>query len=77
MDQALFYDYLVRLVEDKETDQVVAVVPALNLEEYGLDSQEALQGLRRMVAFHLGCLVAEGRPVPKEPRSGEGVYIRV
>ena len=77
MDRALFYEYLVRLIRDKETNQVVAEVPALRIADYGIDSQKALQRLKRMVAFHLGCLVAEGKPVPKEPSTGEGLYIRV
>ena len=77
MDRQEFCEYLVRLTWDRETNQVVAEVPALSIADYGPDSQQALQRLKRMVAFHLGCLVAEGKPLPREPRSGEGVYIRV
>ena len=77
MDHRKYCDYLVRLTRDKATNQVVAEVPALKIADYGPDSQKALQRLKRMVAFHLGCLVAEGKPVPKELRSGEGVYVRV
>ena len=77
MDRALFCEYLVRLIRDKETKQVVAEVPALKIADYGTDRQKALLRLKRMVAFHLGSLVAEGKPIPKEPRTGEGLYIRV
>ena len=77
MNHQEYCDYLVRLSRDRATKQVVAEVPALKIADYGPDSQKALQRLTRMVAFHLECLVAEGKPVPNEPRSGEGVYIRV
>ena len=77
MDHQEFCEYLVRLTRDKATNQVVAEVPALTIADYGPDSQKALQRLKRMVAFHLGCLVAESKPVPKESRAGEGIYIRV
>ena len=77
MNHREYCNYRVRLTRDRETDRVVAEVPALKIADYGPDSQKALQRLTLIVAFHLGCLVAEGKPVPKESRSGEGVYIRV
>ena len=61
---------------DKATNQVVADIPTLSIANYGPGNQKALQRLKRMIAFHQGCLVAEGKPVPKEHRSGKGIYIR-
>ena len=77
MDHQKYCEYLVRLTRDEATNQIVAEVPALTIADYGPDSQKALQRLKRMVAFHLGSLMAEGKPLPKESRTGEGVYIRV
>ena len=70
-------EFKVRLARDKETGQVVAEIPALEISDYGLDSQEALGRLKRMVEFHLECLVAEGKPIPEEKKAGEGLYLRV
>ena len=70
-------EYKVRLTKDKETGQVVAELPALDISDYGLDSQEALGRLKRMVEFHLECLVTEGKPIPEEKKTGEGLFLRV
>ena len=72
-----FYEFRVRLLKDKETGQVVAEVPTLGIADYGLDSQQALKRLQQMVAFHLECLLAEGQPIPREKRSGQGLYLKV
>jgi predicted RNase H-like HicB family nuclease len=72
-----FYESQARLTKDKDTGQVVAEVPTLDIADYGVDSQEALQRLRKMVAFHLESLIDEGKPIPSEKRVGEGLYLRV
>jgi predicted RNase H-like HicB family nuclease len=72
-----FYQFRVRLVKDKATGQIVAEVPALDISDYGPDSPEALRRLKQMAAFHLECLVAEGKPIPHEKWAGEGLYLRV
>jgi hypothetical protein len=72
-----FCQYRVRLLKDKATGQVVAEVPTLGIADYGLDSQQALTLLQRMVSFHLECLVAEGQHIPREKRSGKGLYLQV
>ena len=70
-------EYKVKLFRDKKTGQVVAELPILEISDYGLDSQEALGRLKRMVEFHLECLVAEGKPIPEEKKAGEGLFLRV
>ncbi len=70
-------EYKVKLAKDKETGQVVAEVPALDIADYGLDSQLALGRLKRMVEFHLECLLAEGKPIPEEKTGGQGLFLRV
>ena len=72
-----FYQYQVRLIKDEDTGQIVAQIPALDIADYGPDSPKALQRMKRMVAFHIECLEAEGKPIPQEKRSGEGLYLRV
>jgi predicted RNase H-like HicB family nuclease len=72
-----FCEYKVRLLKDEETGQVVAEIPALGIADYGLDSQQALKRLQQMVTFHLECLRAEGQSVPKETRTGRGLYLKV
>ncbi|MBM3943425.1 MAG: hypothetical protein FJ316_10995 [SAR202 cluster bacterium] len=71
------FEYRVRLLKDKETGQVVAEIPTLGIADYGLDSQQALHRLQRMVVFHLECLLAEGQPIPREKRSHRGLYLKV
>ena len=77
MDADRFYQFRVRLIKDKATGQIVAEVPALDIADYGPDSQKAFRRLKEMVAFHLECLVAEGKPVPQEKKDGEGLYLKV
>lgn len=77
MDARGFYEFQVRVTKDKDTGQVVAEVPTLDIADYGADSQEAFQHLRKMVAFHLESLIDEGKPIPSEKRAGEGLYLRV
>jgi predicted RNase H-like HicB family nuclease len=72
-----FYQFRVRLLKDKATDQIVVEVPALDICDYGPDSQKALRRLKEMVAFHLECLMAEGKPIPQEKKATEGLYLRV
>jgi predicted RNase H-like HicB family nuclease len=77
MDAIGVYEFQVRLTKDKDTGQVVAEVPTLDIADYGADSQQALRLLRKMVAFHLESLMDEGKPIPPEKRAGEGLYLRV
>jgi predicted RNase H-like HicB family nuclease len=77
MDTSGFYEFQVRVIKDKDAGQVVAEVPTLDIADYGADSQEALQCLRKMVTFHLESLIDEGKSIPQEKRVGEGFYVRV
>lgn len=77
MDSDGIHEFSVRLLKDGETGQVVAEVPTLDLADYGADSQQAFDRLQKMVAFHLECLEAEGKPIPQEKSTGEGLYLRV
>ena len=72
-----FREFHVRLSKDHETGQVVAEAPSLGIADYGSDHRKSLGRLRTMVSFHLECLVNEGKPIPKEKRQGESVYLRV
>jgi len=69
--------YHVVFARDAETALVVAEVPALQLADSGADVPEALERLQAMVAFHLDCLVQEGKPIPREQREEAGFYLRV
>jgi predicted RNase H-like HicB family nuclease len=71
------YQFQVKLIRDKETGQVVAKIPALGIADYGMDSQTAIQRLKRMAVFHLESLEQEGKPIPQEKQTGEGLYLRV
>ena len=72
-----FRQFQVTVQRDSETGQVVAEVPGLDIADYGIDSQEALDRLREMLTFHLESLVTEGKPVPLEGPQTEGLYLRV
>ena len=72
-----FCQFLVRLSRDKETGQVIAEEPTLELADYGLDSNEAITRLHKMVAFHLKCLAMEGKIIPSESDPQEGLFLRV
>ena len=74
MDQ--FVEYAVQISYDKETDQVVAEVPTLDIADYGPTVEEAMGSLREMVAFHLECLLEEGSAIPPSDASNEGYFIR-
>ena len=73
----MYYEFRVRLLKDKETGQVVAEIPTLDIADYGPDSQKALKRLKVMVTFHVECLLAEAKPIPQEKRAGEGLYLRI
>jgi hypothetical protein len=72
-----YLHYRVKLVRDKETNQVTALVPALGIGDCGKDAQQALRRVQKMIAFHLDCLVEEGSKVPPESSMDEGLYLRV
>ena len=72
-----FLEYRLTLSRDSETGQVVALIPTLDIGDYGADSEEALRRLQEMASFHLECLIAEGKEVPDEAHHGEGLYLRV
>lgn len=72
-----YLEYQVKLVKDKETHQVTALVPALGIGDCGKDAQQALRRVQKMIAFHLDCLVEEGSKIPIEKNIDEGLYLRV
>lgn len=72
-----YLEYRVKLVKDRETQQVTALVPALGIGDYGKDAQQALRRVQKMIAFHLDCLVEEGSEIPPETSKEEGLYLRV
>ena len=67
------YQFKVVLSRDPKTRQTVAHVPALDIADYGIDSEEALNSLRDMLVFHLECLVSEGKAVPRDEGQEEGL----
>ena len=69
--------YQVAFTRDPETARVVAEIPALQIADFGLDVPEALDRLQAMAAFHLDCLLQEGKAVPTEEREEAGLYLRV
>lgn len=69
--------YWVKLSRDEATNLVVAEVPALGIADDGVDEQEALHNIHKMVEFHLDCLSEEGQPIPVETREGAGFYLHV
>ena len=73
----MYYEFRVRLLKDRETGQVVAEIPTLDIADYGPDGQKALKRLKDMVTFHVECLLAEAKPIPQEKRVGEGLYLRI
>lgn len=77
MSTMTFLQYQVVLSRDPETDRVIAQIPALEIGDYGADTEEALRRLQEMASFHLKCLVAEGKAIPKQKAGGEGLYLRV
>ncbi len=70
-------EYRVVLVRDTAKNRVVAEIPTLSIADFGADTPEALSRLRDMLAFHLECLQGEGKPIPEESASEEGLYLRV
>ncbi len=77
MNKQDLYQFRVTLSRDPETQQTVAQVPALDIADYGIDTQEALHCLQEMLVFHLESLVSEGKPVPGDEGQEEGFYLRV
>ena len=71
-----WYEFRVKFVRDKETGQVVASIPTLDIADYGDNPEQASQRLKRMAIFHLESLMDEGEPVPEEKPAGEGLYLR-
>jgi len=77
MSENDFLYFYVKLYRDVKTSRMVAEIPALDIAEYGADSDEALAQLQEMAHFHLECLSDEGKPVPDDTEGEEGLYIRV
>ena len=71
------YQFRITIYRDPDTGQTVAQVPALDIADYGIDSQEALNRLKNMLVFHLECLVSEGKAIPSDKDEEEGFYLRV
>ena len=59
------YRYRVVLSYDSDTGQTIAEVPALSIADCGTDASEALNNVQEMIAFHLECLMLEGKPAPR------------
>ncbi len=72
-----FLDYHVAITRDEKTERVVVNIPALGIADYGPDLPGALNSLDEMLKFHLECLRKEGKRIPKERRTKEGLYLRV
>ena len=71
------YQFQVILNRDPETGQTVAHLPALDITDHGVDTEEALDRLKDMLVFHLDCLASEGKPIPHDDGEQEGFYLRV
>jgi predicted RNase H-like HicB family nuclease len=57
--------YCVRLETDRETGQIIVLLPTLNdLADYGSTVEEALENLKKLAEFALESLQAEGKPLP-------------
>ncbi|MGH7771106.1 MAG: type II toxin-antitoxin system HicB family antitoxin [Candidatus Binatia bacterium] len=72
-----FLEFRILLNRDSETGQTVAEIPTLGISDYGKDLPEALTHLQEMLRFHLQCLQEEGKPIPQERHTQEGLYLRV
>lgn len=61
-------DYRVIVKPDKRTGSdkpcYVAYCPTLGVADDGDSVEEALDNIRSLIAFHLGCLQEEGKEVP-------------
>lgn len=77
MQTEYLYRYRVVLSYDSETGQTIAEVPALDIVDCGADASEALSSVQEMIAFHLECLILEGKPVPSEESHEEDLYLQV
>ncbi len=77
MNTQELYQYRVIFYPDPETGQTVVQVPALDIADYGVDSQEALHRLREMLVFHLESLISEGKSIPRDEGQEEGFYLQV
>lgn len=58
--------YRVLVSKGPETGSTVAEIPALQIADFGVDVPEALDRLQAMLAFHLECLLEEGKPIPSD-----------
>ena len=47
MDSEKVYEFSVRLLKDRETGHVVAEAPTLEIADYGADSQQAFNRLKK------------------------------
>ena len=68
-------DYRVILKPDKRLESnkpcYVAYCPTLGVVDDGDTTQEALENIRRTIAFHLKCLQEEGKEIPVDKPSEE------
>ncbi len=77
MKLSKYLEYKIKLSKDKATGLVVAEVPTLGIADDGKDRDEAFSNIKKMIVFHLECLVEEGQKIPTEKETGEGIFIRV
>ena len=60
MKARAYAEYKLKLFTEKESGIVIAEVPALGIADQGKTTAEALDNIRKMVEFHLECLLEEG-----------------
>lgn len=64
----LNYNILIEEDEHTGTDEKCYAVycPTLSLADWGDTIEEAAENMKKMIEFHLECLVAEGEEIPEE-----------
>ncbi len=72
-----YIEYRVKLSTEKDSGMTIAEVPTLGIADQGKTPLEALTNIRKMVEFHLDCLLEEGSSIPTEKRGAEGFYLKV
>ncbi|MFH1896505.1 MAG: type II toxin-antitoxin system HicB family antitoxin [bacterium] len=56
---------------DKGTNIYVTQVPTLGISDYGNTIEEALENTKKLIKFHIECLLEEGEPIPEPDNSDE------
>lgn len=53
-----------------------AYCPTLGLADYGNSIDQAIKRIKKMIEFHLDCLVEEGKKIP-QPNTTQGIFTHV